>query len=262
MLRNGLTLNRSSANTSEAGALRFSLIIPAYNEERYLPKLLDSVHQARAVYQGGADRIEVIVVDNASTDATASIALSRACKVVREEKRIIAAVRNAGACVAQGILLAFVDADSRIHAETFNAVEKALANAKIIGGATGVELERMSLGIAINFIYMIPLIWLTGMDSGVVFCRRTDFEAVKGYNEQRLFAEDVDFLLKLKHLGKKRKQRLIRLTRVKAVTSSRKFDQFGDWHYPGLMLRGLFHMLFPKYSMKKFTQKYWYDALR
>jgi glycosyltransferase involved in cell wall biosynthesis len=251
-----------SANGSETRAPRFSLVIPAYNEEKYLPRLLDSVDQARARYQGGTDRIEVIVADNDSTDATAGLAHSRACKVAQEKKRIIAAVRNAGARLAQGELLAFIDADSHIHPETFNAVEQALTDDQIIGGATGIKMERMSLGIAVNFIYMMPMIWITGMDSGVVFCRRTDFEAVKGYNEQRLFAEDVDFLLKLKQLAKKRKQRLIRLTEVKAVTSARKFDQFGDWHYPGLMLRGVFHMLFPKYCMKKFTQKYWYDESR
>ncbi len=51
--------------------IRISLVIPAWNEERYLPRLLDSVDAARARYRGGADRIEVIVADNASTDRTA-----------------------------------------------------------------------------------------------------------------------------------------------------------------------------------------------
>jgi glycosyltransferase involved in cell wall biosynthesis len=262
MLRNGIEPDSASLRSPETRVPCFSLIIPAYNEENYLPRLLDSVDQARARYRGGADRIEVIVADNGSSDATAELAHSRACKVAREQKRIIAAVRNAGARLAQGQWLAFIDADSEIHPETFNTVEQALSDEKIIGGATGIKMERMSLGIAVNFIYMLPMIWLTRMDSGVVFCRRTDFEAVQGYNEQRLFAEDVDFLLKLKQLAKKRKQRLIRLTKVKAVTSARKFDRFGDWHYPGLMLRGVFHMLFPGYAMKKFTQKYWYDESR
>jgi len=49
---------------------RYSLIIPAYNEERLLGRLLDSVDAARATY-GGGDAVEVIVADNAPTDRTA-----------------------------------------------------------------------------------------------------------------------------------------------------------------------------------------------
>ena len=73
---------------------RFSLIIPAYNEETVLPALLDTIDIARDRFHGGPDAIEVIVSDNTSTDTTASIARSRNCTVVQEEKRIIAAVRN------------------------------------------------------------------------------------------------------------------------------------------------------------------------
>jgi hypothetical protein len=52
-------------------APRFSLVIPAYNEEACLPRLLDSVDCARGAYAGGAGAIEVIVADDGSTDATA-----------------------------------------------------------------------------------------------------------------------------------------------------------------------------------------------
>ena len=62
---------------------RFSLITPAYNEEQLLGRLLDSVDAARANY-GSADAIEVIVADNVSTDRTAAIAVSRACRVILE----------------------------------------------------------------------------------------------------------------------------------------------------------------------------------
>ena len=54
-------MNRLSGSTPY-----FSLIIPAYNEEAYLPVLLDSVAAARARYEGGPDDIEIVVVDDAS----------------------------------------------------------------------------------------------------------------------------------------------------------------------------------------------------
>jgi hypothetical protein len=60
---------------------RFSVVIPAYNEERLLPMLLDSINAAREIYGRGPGAIEVIVADNASTDSTASLAASRDCLV-------------------------------------------------------------------------------------------------------------------------------------------------------------------------------------
>jgi glycosyltransferase involved in cell wall biosynthesis len=240
--------------------LHFSLIIPARNEENYLPRLLDSVAIARKNYHRGSDAVEVIVSDNISTDKTAEIAESHGCIVVKEEKRIIAAVRNAGAAVATGEIICFLDADSQIHPDTFNAIEQAISSGKVIGGATGVTLDRMTLGIALTYyLVMLPMILITGMDTGVVFCRRTDFIQLGGYNEQKQFAEDVDFIVRLKLLGRKRKQKLIRLTSARAVASMRKFKQHGNWHYFSLMMRGFPAIFFPSKRFEKFARKYWYN---
>src|SRR6266496_3524013 len=103
---------------------RYSLIIPAYNEERLLGRLLDSVDAARATY-GGGDAVELIVADNASTDRTAVIAAMRGCRVIAVEKRVIAAARNAGARAARGEFLAFVDADAQVHPDTFVEIDRA-----------------------------------------------------------------------------------------------------------------------------------------
>ncbi|MBI5095806.1 MAG: glycosyltransferase [Candidatus Hydrogenedentes bacterium] len=241
---------------------RISLIIPAYNEEAYLPALLDTVDAARRRYSGGPDEVEVIVSNNASTDRTAEIALRRGCRVAHVEKRAIAAARNGGARIAQGRIFAFVDADSQIHPETFNAIDLAISSGKYVAGATGVELRRRSLGIAVAYAIMIPLVWLTGMDTGVVFCRREDFEKVGGYNEARLFAEDVEFLFSLKRLGRTRRQKLCRLKPVKAVTSTRKWDKHGEWHYVRMIFAGLFFTVFSPKSAERMARNYWYNDPR
>jgi glycosyltransferase involved in cell wall biosynthesis len=241
---------------------RFSLIIPAYNEEAYLPVLLDSVSAARARYEGGPDDIEVVVADNASTDATADLARSGGCRVVREDRRIIAAVRNSGARNARGQVLVFVDADNSMHPDTFNAIDKSLLTGKVIAGASGVNMQRMSLGIAVTYALMVPLVWLTRMDTGVVFCRREDFEAIGGYNEDLLFAEDVQLLWDLMRLGRKKGQKLTRIRSVKATFSTRKFDKHGDWHWLGLMFRFIYGIVFAKSSMDKFARIYWYGNQR
>src|SRR5881275_1481987 len=102
---------------------RLTLVIPAHNEETLLPRLLDTVDVARARYSFGAGAIEVIVADNASTDRTAEIAAARGCRVVSVAKRAIAASRNGGAACAQSPILAFVDADTQIHPDTFDGIE-------------------------------------------------------------------------------------------------------------------------------------------
>src|SRR5438552_10630962 len=104
-----------------------SLIIPAYNEEKLLPRLLDTVDRARQAYSDVYSReVEVIVADNMSTDSTAAVATARGCRVVQVEKRQIGAVRNGGAAAAQADILCFVDADFRIHPQTFIEVQKAI----------------------------------------------------------------------------------------------------------------------------------------
>lgn len=236
---------------------RISLVIPAHNEAELLPRLLDTVDQARQRYRHGAAAIEVIVADNASTDQTADLALARGCRVVPVAKRVIGAARNGGAAVATAPILCFVDADFRIHPETFSAIDAAL-DERVVGGATGVTLERWSPGIAATFGVLATLVLATGIDTGVVFCRRADFERVGGYDESRDFAEDVAFLWALKRLGWSRRQRLIRLTSVKAVASTRKFDRYGDWHMFTRMPQVLASML-RRRGRHDFVRQYWYD---
>jgi len=241
---------------------RFSVVIPAYNEERLLPRLLDSIDAAREIYGGGPGAIEVIVADNASTDSTASLAASRGCRVVPVERRVIAAARNGGARAARGDIVCFVDADARIHPETFRAIDEALTTGRVVGGATGVRLERWSPGIAVAYLMIVPLVWVTGIDTGLVFCRREDFEAVGGYDENLRIAEDVVFPWVLKRLGRRRRQRLVRLRRFKATASLRNFDEHGDWHYVAMLPRTTFLFLFRRQAFLEFIDRYWYRPSR
>jgi glycosyltransferase involved in cell wall biosynthesis len=242
-------------------APRISLVIPAFNEARLLPRLLDSVAIARERFAARGGAVEVIVADNVSTDDTAQIAAARGCLVATVTTRAIAAVRNGGARAATGEILAFVDADSRIHPDSFIAVDEAMRSSRIVGGSTGCTLERWSVGLAVTFAVMLPMLWLTGIDTGVVFCRRADFERLGGYDESYRAAEDVMWLWKLKRDGASRRQRLVRLRHAKVVASTRKFDEHGDWHYfrflvaaPQFFLRGR--------KLSASWDRYWYQPDR
>ena len=131
-----------------------------------------------------------------------------------------------------------------------------------MAGATGVKLERLSVGLAITYMIMVPMVWVTGMDTGVVFCRREDFFEVGGYNEGRAFAEDVQFLLDMKRLGRRRGQRLARVTEAKTISSTRKFDEHGEWHYLSMVVRfGVWSLLAPR-RFDEYAQRYWYGDQR
>jgi hypothetical protein len=95
------------------------------------------------------------------------------------------------------------------------------------------------------------------VDTGVVFCRRDDFEAMGGYREELMFAEDVRFLLDLRAHGRRRGQRVTRGTDAPSVFSTRKFDSWGDWHYFTVPLRIGWDLLSGRGST---ARRYWYDV--
>jgi len=93
--------------------MRLSFVVPAYNEEAYLPACLDSIlDQTRTLPAGTC---EIIVVNNASTDRTRDVALSYpGVTLVDEPRKGLTFARQAGFAASSGALIANVDADSRL----------------------------------------------------------------------------------------------------------------------------------------------------
>ena len=243
--------------------MKFSVVIPAYNEEKFLPRLLDSIDVAAANYSDGRNKVEVIVADNDSTDGTGEVAAKHGAHVVLVAQRRIAAARNGGARAATGEIVCFIDADSAVHPQTFNEIERVMSNGRYVAGSTGVTLERKSVGLMVTYCLFMPFVILTGIDTGVVFCRREDFEAVGGYDESRLYAEDVLLPMALRRLGRKRGQRLTRIPKAKALGCTRKFDQFGEWHYFSIMMRQMLKSLVTwNWNDEKLAERYWYNSGR
>src|SRR6476619_3798714 len=89
-----------------------SFIVPAHNEEQWIAKCISSIQTAM---EAVAEPYELIVVDDASTDAPPRIAEQLGARTLRVELRKISAVRNAGAHAAAGDVLFFVDADTEAN---------------------------------------------------------------------------------------------------------------------------------------------------
>jgi glycosyltransferase involved in cell wall biosynthesis len=102
--------------------MRLSFVVPAYNEEAYLPACLESILEQTSALPAGTT--EIIVVNNASSDRTREVALSYPGVIVVDEPRKgLTFARQAGFAASSGSLIANVDSDSRL---TPGWVEKVL----------------------------------------------------------------------------------------------------------------------------------------
>jgi cellulose synthase/poly-beta-1,6-N-acetylglucosamine synthase-like glycosyltransferase len=214
-----------------------SIAIPAHNERRYIGRCIDSVLNSA---QKAGQAVEVVVALNRCTDATRSVAESLGAKCIVEDKKCIAAVRNAAARAGTAPAIATLDADSWMSAHTVASVVRHVYDPGYVGGGASVRPERWSLGIAVTGLTLAPRLIRHRVSAGMFWCLRDTFEALNGFDEARVSVEDVDFALRLKAYGAQRGQRYGTIWRHGIITSCRKFDTFGDWYLirnPGLVRR-------------------------
>lgn len=195
-----------------------SIIIPAHDEAPVIGATLDAVAMATSERHG---QVEVIVVDDSSTDATAAIARARGVRVVHVAVRHIAAARNAGAAAATGDRLLFVDADTLVGRSVIDAAVRAL-DAGAIGGSTAVRFMRpLPLHVRVLESASIALFRMFGVTPGCfIFCTRQAFDAIGGFDQGLYVAEDVAFGRALAKCGP------LVILREPVTTSARKMRTY------------------------------------
>ena len=201
-----------------------SIVIPAYNEEAYLPGTLGAINEARARFESATGlSSEMVVVNNASTDKTAEVALAHGAIVVDHHVRNISAVRNAGIHRSLHGLIVTIDADSLLPADGLVKIWEVMSDGRLIGGALGVTLitDKLSKKILAGIILTLAA-YTSGINGAMFFFRKDDALAIGGFDENKLTAEDAAFAIALRRHGRKHGKKFTRLKTVKVATADRK----------------------------------------
>jgi cellulose synthase/poly-beta-1,6-N-acetylglucosamine synthase-like glycosyltransferase len=128
-----------------------SIIIPARNEERQLGNCLRSI----AGLDYPRDRIEVIVADGLSVDATPHIAAAHGAIVIENPKQTVSPGRNIAYAIARGDLIAFTDADCVVDRKWLINSLKYFTDAEVgcVGGPNLTPPDEGSFGRAVGFVF-------------------------------------------------------------------------------------------------------------
>src|SRR3989338_3899471 len=189
-----------------------SVIIPACNEEKYLKETIDSVKSESVEH-------EVIVASDASTDDTDKIGMKYADKFVRLAKRSgPAGAKNAGARVAKGEILVFLDADTRLTKGVLEEIKKVTKD-NVVGTCKIIPAEKnLKHRIAMSFknTFICPF----GVSNGIVFCTKETFEKYGEYAAVKK-QEDGFFVRKVKKEGN------FIVIKTPVISSMRRFEKLG-----------------------------------
>ena len=209
-----------------------SIIIPAYNEEFYLPTTLKHLKTALSECQVIKD-YEIIVVNNDSTDDTEIVAQEMGSKVVFERERKISKVRNTGVSFSKGRFLMFIDADTIVPVSTIEQSYKSLLSGIAYGGGALIEFDKKRENFFLGRLVPSFWNWLSKtfkMAAGsFIFCHKQDFVDCGGFPESIYAGEELVFVRNLKRIKRKSEAKFLMITDFPVTTSSRKLDWYGNW---------------------------------
>lgn len=195
--------------------MELSVIIPAFNEERYI---------ASSISSALADSpLEVLVIDGGSEDRTVEISMAMGARVIKSQGRGRAIQMNSGARSARGDVFLFLHADTILPQHYADAVFQAITSGKDWGffdfglDTPGLRFRFLELCVA----FRSRILGLSYGDQGM-FVTREFFERLGGFDETTAM-EDLDFLLRARRISKPC------LVREKVMTSARRWEQDGFW---------------------------------
>jgi len=210
---------------------RVSLVVPARNEEKLLPRCLFALHQQKF------DDFEIIVVDSASTDHTQQVARSFGVRVVRVEQPGVGRARQAGFDAATGDIIVSTDADAVSKPGWLQHIVAPFADPEVVGTFGTIELTGQRIWTRLGHALFSGFQAANLRVGHPLFCgpnfavRKNAFRDVDGFRIEGEYpdeAEDVLLAQKLKKTGK-----IVFLPHSKVIVSSRRLDKGQGLRYTG-----------------------------
>jgi glycosyltransferase involved in cell wall biosynthesis len=194
-----------------------SIIIPALNEEKYLPRLLDSIKQQ------DFNNYEIIVSDFNSRDRTRELAKKYGAKVVKGGRP--GAARNTGVKFAKGDILLFLDADTVLPSGFLREILLDFKSRKLNIAVPGMIADSRKpfdkLLFFIGDIFLRLAQWVKPFGAGQIMVEKKIHNKVGGFNETMNPGEDSDFVVRASSYGK------FRVLKSKLQISARRFEVEG-----------------------------------
>ncbi len=233
---------------------KYSIVIPAYNEESLLPRTLKSVKSAMSQIQLAG---EIIVCDNNSTDRTAAIAGQSGARVVFEKHNQISKARNTGARAGRSEFLVFIDADTQISPELLKAALDRLMSGQCCGGGAVLTMDKkLKPGERFGVQFFNLLSTTYRLAAGCfIFCSREAFESVGGFSENLYASEEIRFSRKMARYGKDHKKPFCIIRTPPVLTSARKMEWYGPVKH-GLLITAV--VFFPFLLRYRWFCWFWY----
>lgn len=225
--------------------MEFSIIIPAKNEEHNLKACFESL----ASIEYPADRFEVLLIDNGSTDSTVQVAESYGATVFLKPDLTISGLRNFGAAQAGGDILAFLDADCTVVPDWLTTADVWADKKEVccFGGPPEIPddatwVQKSWYLVREKSEQVTDVDWLESMN---MFVRKDVFMAVAGFDESLTTCEDYDLSLRLQEHGRIVADKSVRAVHHGEAASVAHFYKKESWrgtsNLTGLMRHG-FHL--------------------
>lgn len=208
-------------------SIKVSVIIPAYNEEKLIVRALQSIEDQ----EFDPAELEVIVVDNASTDKTTQVCESYYClngmphRLLKEPYLSSGKARNTGAKKARGEVLLFLDADSILGSNSIERVYQWYKTGHLMGT---IRIEPDTSSITANGFFRLFHFGknLFNIAANLGFCDRLLFEELGGFKTELKQCEDLEFYQRVKSVLKKRGLPWCVVGDAPIYTSTRRMDRF------------------------------------
>jgi len=202
--------------------MKLSFVIPTLNEENHIRDCINSIKLQDP-------NAEIIIADGKSKDNTIKVARSLGAKVVVEEPTGAGSARNAGARIATGDVLCFIDADTLLKKNWVGRVNNIFSDERVVAASgpifprDGGVIDRILYGMAMRILPLttLPFNFYQFQGPNMAF-RKSAFDSMNGFKEKLQALEDNEIGNRAREYGK-----VVWDDKLRVAADTRRFKRNG-----------------------------------